>query len=104
MSKKFESGAQKRQKKRLFELAARFSDNSAQDNSARRIRRRTIRRGQFGAGQFGADNSAQSIYYKFYGKSRFHSAIFFSSIPLPFQQSFINPASISAIFFINSYP
>jgi len=35
---------------------------------------RTIRRRQFGA-----DNSAQRIYCKFYRKSRFHSAIFFSS-------------------------
>src|SRR6218665_1374523 len=69
----------------------------------------TIRRGQFGAGQFGADNSvrqfvpdnsAQIIYYKFYIKSRFLSALFFSSKPLPFHQFFINPASISAIFFI----
>ena len=75
---------------------------------SRPIQGRTIRRGQFGADnsarQFGPDNSAQCIYYKFYTKSRSHSAIFFSSIPLPFQQFFIRPASISATFFINSYP
>src|SRR6218665_3116268 len=66
---------------------------------SRTIRRRTIRRGQFGAGQFVPDNSAQSIYYRFYIKSRFLSALFFSSKLLPFQQFVITPASISAIFF-----
>src|SRR6218665_3870579 len=70
-----------------------FPDNSTQDNSAR-----TIRRGQFGAGQFDADNLAQSIYYRFCIKSRFLSALFFSSKLLPFQQFVITPASISAIF------
>src|SRR6218665_2920933 len=71
-----------------------FPDNSAQDNSAR-----TIRRGQFGAAQFRADKSTQSICYKFYREYPFHTAIFFSSIPVPFQQSIINPSSISAILF-----
>src|SRR6218665_1678307 len=66
---------------------------------SRTIRRRTIRRGQFGA-----DNSARTIrrkvyYYRFYIKFRFLSALFFSSKLLPFQQFFITPASISAIFF-----
>ena len=45
------------------------------------------------------DNSAQSIYYRFYIKSRFLSALFFSLKLLPFQQFVITPASISAIFF-----
>ena len=60
--------------------------------------------GQFGAGQFGADNSARQFVpdnsaqnYKFYRKSRFHSAIFFSSIPLPCRQYF------SSILIPNSY-
>jgi len=69
------------------------------DNSARTIRRWTIRRGQFGATirlvQFGAkydinfiESSAFNQQYPFH-QSRFY----FSKI------LFINPASISAIFF-----
>src|SRR6218665_1190373 len=93
------------------------------DLGSRTIRRRTIRRGKFGADNSALDNSARTIRrdnssrtirrkirYQFYRKFRFHSAIFFSSIPLLFQldylhQSrfyfsniiFINPASITAI-------
>src|SRR6218665_953074 len=89
-----------------------FPDNSAQDNSAWTIRRWTIRRGQFGStirlGQFGAkydinfiESSAFIQQYSFH-QSRFYfsnilffnpasnSAIFFSSMPLLFQQYFFD--------------
>src|SRR6218665_3822977 len=88
MSKKFESGAQKRQKKRLFELAARISDNSAQDNSARTIRRRVYIINFM-------ENPASTQQYSFH-QFRFHFSNF-SLIPLPFRQYF------SSILIPNSY-